>query len=427
MNIAIFVKRTTFHKGYGGLETQNKLLSEGFVSRGNNVVVFSPKEEFNDAFYEENGVKYVFINSVYRLGIFFQSIEDKLAIILEKLIPSIKTKGIFSKKGKEDWIQKSVLAFNDIHKKTPFDIVLCQSASGIGVIRNKANLGVKVISISHGTILSEYRTRIKSISSIKQFLSIGFTLNLIRDTAFVLKNYFTRQREFILHSNKVIAVSNYVKQAIIDETFSPEDHIKVIFNGVDPSRFKSATKRPIDERELNLIYVGRVIKSKGIFVLLDSLIQLNNQSIKLHVVGEGDDLENAKRYIKDTSFSDNIIFYGNVKPEEVSQRLAKSDVFVLPSIRVEGFPMVLVEAMFSGLPIITTNSGGNIDAVLDGKTGFIVPPNSIKDLADKIDIFVSDRNLITKMGKEAFDYAIKNFTLDVMLDKYMQVIRDVIK
>lgn len=427
MHIAIFVKRTTFHQGYGGLETQTKLLSEGLVNRGHTVVVFSPKADFEKDTHEENGVIYVFIDSTYRLGIFFQGIESIMANVLEKLIPAINTKGIFSKKGKEDWVEKSVSAFKKMHSVTPFDIVLCQSASGIGIIRNKKKLGVKVISISHGTILSEYRTRIKSITSVKQFLSFGFILSLLRDTAFVIKNFFTRQREFILHSNKVIAVSTYVKQAIINETYSPEDHIEVIFNGVDPKRFNHGTKRPVSENDLNLIYVGKVIRSKGIFVLLDALMRLDNPTIKLHIVGDGEDLENAKEYVQDTSLDKNIIFYGNVKPEEVTKMLDKCDVFVLPSIRVEGFPMVLVEAMFSGLPIIATDSGGNKDAVIESITGYIIPPNSISELSDKISMFVSDKALITRMSKNAIDHAMKNFTLNTMLDKYLQVIKEVIK
>ena len=99
MHIAVFTKKTTFHKGYGGLETQNKLLVEELVRRGNSVIVFSPKAEIETDGTVDSGVTYVFIPAVYRMGIFFQNIEDDVARFFEKFLPFINVSGLFSKKG----------------------------------------------------------------------------------------------------------------------------------------------------------------------------------------------------------------------------------------------------------------------------------------------------------------------------------------
>ena len=66
MNIAVFIKRTTLHSGFGGLETQNKTLCEGLVTRGHNITVFSPKRELNKEDEKLNGVRYVYIDCSYR-------------------------------------------------------------------------------------------------------------------------------------------------------------------------------------------------------------------------------------------------------------------------------------------------------------------------------------------------------------------------
>ena len=68
MNIAVFTKKTTLHKGYGGLETLNKVLCEGLYEKGYNITVFSPTWNLGASERQENGIRYVFVDCVYRMG-----------------------------------------------------------------------------------------------------------------------------------------------------------------------------------------------------------------------------------------------------------------------------------------------------------------------------------------------------------------------
>ena len=423
MHIAIFIKKTTFHKGYGGLATQNKMLAEGLAARGHDVTVFSPKEDIEEETIINTGVKYVFIDAVYRMGIFFQGFEDKLAKILKKVVPKFNYSGIFSDKGNEDWIAKSYATFCSNHEEYPFDIVLCQSAIGLGLIRNKENHCLPVISISHGSIIGEFKS-VMSTLSFKDFLSLKFLLKFIRDFAYVVVNFFTRQREFIHGSDRVVAVSTAVKNQLIEETFANENKFVVIHNGIKPPAITGGEKK--DNQKIKLISAGRVDKSKGIQILLEALRDVDKSHWQLEVIGEGSDLEYLINLTEKLSLSSCVFYSGKISHEEVLHKMPQADIFILPSLRVEGFPMVLVEAMFAGLPVIASDIGGNADAVVNNETGLLVEAGDTKGLKNAVEILISDTDLRLKMAKNAKLRATNNFTLAIMIEKYEKIMKEVL-
>ena len=100
---------------------------------------------------------------------------------------------------------------------------------------------------------------------------------------------------------------------------------------------------------------------------------------------------------------------------------ARFDAFVFPTARVEGFPMVLVEAMFGRLPVVAFNLGGVSDAVTDGETGFLLEPGKFGDFKNKLVELKNDPESARKMGVNAVNKAMERFTLDKMLDSYEEI------
>ena len=100
MNIAVFIKRTTFHKGFGGLETLNKALCEGLVGRDHRVTVFSPKHELDKDQEKINGVRYQYVGCSYR---------------------SLAGFAYFDK---NNWVNRSVAEFEKLHEQNPFDLII---------------------------------------------------------------------------------------------------------------------------------------------------------------------------------------------------------------------------------------------------------------------------------------------------------------
>ncbi|MBI2621012.1 glycosyltransferase family 4 protein [candidate division WWE3 bacterium] len=383
MDIAVFIKRTTFHRGYGGLETQNKMLCEGLAERGYRVVVFSPKRELLTDSINLKGVDYIFVDCVYKMG-------------------------LFDEWNRRNWVNRSYEAF----RASPCSLVISQSSAGIGIIRRRSELNVKIISIAHGSIISEYKTFLNGVSGARDLL------RMLPNTLYVLVNFFTRQREFIHGSSKIVAVSNYVKGALMDETFAEEKKFVVIHNGVKPESFPIINRRPPGET-LRLIYVGRIERSKGLHILLGAIKNMKN--VMLKVVGDGPYL----RSLKDFGMGGSVEFVGNVAHEQALSLLADSDVFVLPSLRYEGFPMSVIEAMHAGLLVIASDIGGTKDAVEDGRTGFLVRPGDAVQLRRRIEGLARDRYALITMGERAKKKAMEEFTLGVMLNGYEKVFSSV--
>ncbi len=401
MNIAVFTKKTTFHKGYGGLETQNKILCEGLANRGHRITVFSPKWEFSLDEVNENGVKYIFIDCIYRMGPVF---------------------GFFGTVQKENWINRSFEEFTTIHEKNKFDLVLAQSSAGLGVIRRKRELDIKAISISHGSITGEYKTFLSSMELPKDLLL------LIKNTGFAAKNFFRRQREFVHGSNKIIAVSNFVKESLVDETFVMDRKIEVIHNGVDPKRFFPQGKKI--SRGNKILYVGQIIKSKGILDLMKMFIDPELTNLRIDMVGAGELLGTVQnRTLSDEKLKNRIHFLGKVPYDELVEKYYKNKeygIFVLPTKRYEGFPMVLVESMFSALPTVAYDKGGVKDAVEDGENGFLVKQDDTNEFKKKVLQIAEDKDLRQKMSDNALKIAYEKYTLQNMLDQYEKVIKEVV-
>ncbi len=393
MRIAVFIKATHFHKDYGGLETQNKTLCEGLVERGHEIVVFSPQRELSETEAHENGITYKFIPSTYRLTAL----------------------------SKNNWLFRSVEEFEKLHASTPFDLVVSQSSAGLGVIRKKKSFSIPVVAIAHGTILGEFKTRLQNVASIKDFILLGL------DLAFVLRNFFGRQREFILGANRVIAVSNSVKEAVISETYVDKARVAVINNGVDPRFFEGLTRLRNLKESVRLLYVGRVIRSKGLFSLVQVLASPEFSDVVLYVIGEGKDKDVLIKKSIDWGVGNRVVFRGVLSHKNAMREMFSADIFVLPSLRVEGFPMVLPEAMFASLPVVASNMGGVVDAVVDGETGFLVSPGDKKELKEKLIELVKDPVLRRKMGGNGKLRAAQQFSLGIMLDRYEKVFEGILQ
>ena len=103
------------------------------------------------------------------------------------------------------------------------------------------------------------------------------------------------------------------------------------------------------------------------------------------------------------------------------------DVFVFPTKRIEGFPMVLVESMFSGIPVVAFDMGGVPDAVEDGKNGFLIESGNVGLFKEKLVELIDNKTLRDGMGKYAKEKAEKEFTIGKMIDAYEKVFLDILK
>ncbi len=198
--------------------------------------------------------------------------------------------------------------------------------------------------------------------------------------------------------------------------------VKVIPLPYEPVQFKKVSRKQLNLKN-DLFYtisVGRLVKRKGFDFLINSLSQLSNKNIHCLIIGEGPEKQNLLNQAKELNIEAQVHLLGFLSEEEKFQYLSNSDIYFLSSVH-EGFGVVLQEAMQVGLPIISTNSGGQTDIIKDNINGFLIDFNNTSQARDKINILINNKFLASKMSSankiEIQKYKTKNIVrqyLDVM-------------
>jgi sulfoquinovosyltransferase len=145
-----------------------------------------------------------------------------------------------------------------------------------------------------------------------------------------------------------------------------------------------------------LVYIGRLAKEKRLLHLKPMLEKLQDRSIPVHlcIVGEGPEAEDLQSHFRGTPTT----FLGSLTGVPLSQAFASGDVFVMPSDS-ETLGFVVMESMASGVPVVASKTGGLIDLIRDGETGFLVPPDDTDAFVTRIETLHRNRDLRMAMSK----------------------------
>ena len=238
--------------------------------------------------------------------------------------------------------------------------------------------------------------------------------------------------------DRVVAVSNSVREWSIREDGITNNKVVTVYNGVEETlhhaqrgleRANTRAFLGIDSETLSITAVGHVRTVKG----YDLLIHAAEKVIKHypHTVFfiAGDDhepgtLDRLKQMVFSKSLEKTVRFLGSVR--NTKELLQASDIFVLPS-RSEGFSNALIEAMMSGLPCVATDVGGNAEAVSHGESGYTVQPEDVDALADALLLLLASQQLRITMGEAGLQRARNLFTQTAMVDNMVTVYRDALE
>jgi glycosyltransferase involved in cell wall biosynthesis len=242
------------------------------------------------------------------------------------------------------------------------------------------------------------------------------------------------ERKTCNKANKRIAVSRYVAESIIKEYHLQSNDVVVIPNAVNTDLFNPGVAH-IKAKELffrdsqkKILFVGRLEYHKGIFYLIKafSMLKKDIPKAKLVIVGEGKLKNGIKSFIDALNLENSVKILGGVESEYLPSIYAASDLFVLPSI-MEGFGIVLLEAMATGKPCVTTMVGGIEDVVIDGKTGIIVPPADTVSLYHAMKTILVNDDLAKKLGMAGRKRVKENFTWDIVAKRTVDVYKEMLQ
>ncbi|MEA3489045.1 MAG: glycosyltransferase [Candidatus Omnitrophota bacterium] len=234
-------------------------------------------------------------------------------------------------------------------------------------------------------------------------------------------------RNVMINASKVVTestnIANYAKTF-----YRPAKDITVIPLGLPEPHFTQITREELFLRQdkLYLISIGRFIKRKGFDFLIKAtgLLRKQGNDIDLMLIGEGPERAALEKLSNKLGVSDHITFLDSVSDEKKFQYLAAADIYVLPSLH-EGFGIVLLEAMYCGLPIVATNEGGQTDIVEDGENGLLVPPHDPAALADAIALLMKDPDQRQDMSSCNREY-VKQYNISAVAARYLELFRGVI-
>lgn len=269
-------------------------------------------------------------------------------------------------------------------------------------------LRIPVFITAHLMDITTHGADAGPLENIKDFESNFIFRNLIR---------------FSLNSStKIVAVSQDLSDKI--ELMGINKDITVLRNAVDISRFKPSKnydlrrQNKIEDNEILILFIGHLEPFKGIFELLDAFHVLvrEHKNIKLMVIGEGHQEKEVKDKVSEYNLDDRVIFKGKVSPETIQYFYQMADIFTLPSY-TEGLPLVVIESMACGLPVVVSAVGGIPEVVRDGENGFLVQPKNSNQLTQKLKILVEDSDLRKKYGSNALETVDDEFNIEKKVDE----------
>ncbi len=247
-------------------------------------------------------------------------------------------------------------------------------------------------------------------------------------TRFSPKDNFLLKRinEHLLNSAAaVVAESSDIRNNVYRYyDFSRE--VKVIPLPYSPIDFSPATREKLGlvSNKRYLVSVGRLVKRKGFSQLLQAMALLPENDVELLIVGEGPERETLLTKAKKLGLMDRVKFLGYQSNEKKFQYLANADLYVLSSFH-EGFGIVLQEAMQVGLPIVSTNVGGQTDFLEEGRNAFLVPPRDPESLAKAIMKLLSNNSLRTAMADNNRN-DLNQFETETVCKKYLAIFREIL-
>ncbi|MBU1118971.1 glycosyltransferase family 4 protein [Patescibacteria group bacterium] len=273
------------------------------------------------------------------------------------------------------------------------DIIHCIGSIPFGWLLPlaKRNTQAKLILSIHGSVMPLQK---------EQILDVRSTLNAFEYAQLI--TFLAKRVDLIL------PIAEFIKDELIS-LHIPKEKIAVIHTGINVELFNKKVAQP-DSKHFTLLYVGRFAQKKGLPYLLRALASINDQSIRLKLVGgapRDNDFHNVISLIKKLSLEKRVDVMPPIKHTELPSIYQSANIFILPSV-LEPMGKVVLEALASSLPVIVTKQGGVTEIVENKVNGTIVPPQNPQALADAIIALKNNPTLQQKQIKNGTETAKKH-------------------
>lgn len=219
--------------------------------------------------------------------------------------------------------------------------------------------------------------------------------------------------------HKALPVSDFFRARLISLGFNPKD-VQVHRVGIDCTKFVYADRRRSDGEVLKLVSVGRLVHKKGIEygirAVAAALAKRSDLKVQYTIIGGGDDMPRLLQLVQDLGVSEQVLMLGPQPHARVTTAMAESNAMLTPSVTgpdgdMEGIPTVTMEAMASGLPVVSTFHSGIPEAVVDGYTGLLSPEKDVEGMAENIIRLYDHPELASRLGRQGRAHVLHEFNI----------------
>lgn len=200
---------------------------------------------------------------------------------------------------------------------------------------------------------------------------------------------------------------------------------RVVHPAVDPTIFGARERNPPEGLKVQVLCVGTLnwIKDQEMAMVALRKAVDRGADICMDLVGDGPDRQHLQFVIDDLDLADRVRLLGRRTPEEIAERLRKADVFLHTSSS-EGISNAVLEAMATGLPVVTTEAGGMREAVCDGIEGFVVQVRDADATANALVALAADPQLRNRMGAAGRQRVLQQFRLDQQIESFSALLHE---
>jgi len=251
---------------------------------------------------------------------------------------------------------------------------------------------------------------------IHKFFPITFSFTAHANDIFAPRDFEIGLDKLVDAARIIVTVTDYAARFLRERFPNRADRIYRVYNGLNLSEFG---RTDFSFTPPLIVAVGRLIAKKGFADLIRAcgLLAEGGKPFQCEIVGEGP-LENELRaQIEQLDLQNRVALSGAKPQREVRRRLAAASVFVLPSVvdsagGIDNLPTVIMEAMATALPVISTDIGGIPEMVVENETGFLVRPGDTGALARAVEKMIDDRQLAQRLGRGGYERAQHLFSIE---------------
>jgi colanic acid/amylovoran biosynthesis glycosyltransferase len=251
---------------------------------------------------------------------------------------------------------------------------------------------------------------------IAKFFPVTFSFTAHANDIFAPKNFEIGLDKLISEARVIVTETDYSEKFLQERFPEHADRIHRIYNGLNLGEFGLAT---FSSDPPLIVAIGRLIAKKGFANLIRAcaLLVERERSFRCEIFGEGPLEGELRSEIEKLGLQERVQLPGPKPQHEIRARLASADVFVMPSVPeadggMDNLPTVIMEAMATGLPVVSTRIGGIPEMVVENETGFLVQPEDAVALAGAIEKVTNDRSLGHKLGQAGYECAQTLFSIE---------------